>query len=156
MNLKNKILLNKFLIPAILLIVLLIYILKQGIYILKYDYGVFIFDFILWLFISIVIVYNSTNHLIKYTIESDFIRLTYFVGLKSKKEVIIPLNGIKFTKLQTRIFEFGFDVLSIKYVDDKGLYNLLDLRISNKKDWIDILSKIEIEVNKEKTTGNTV
>ncbi|MFK5982935.1 MAG: hypothetical protein QM499_08485 [Flavobacteriaceae bacterium] len=99
----------------------------------------------MWLIVSAIKINRSTNHLINYSIESETISLVYYVSIKSKKEVIIPISDVKFTKLQTRIFDFGFDVLSIKYIDNEGLHNLLDLKISNKKDWIDILSKIELE-----------
>ena len=145
MSLKNKILLDKFLIPIIVLIVFIIYLFKQNPYFLKYEYEIFILDFIIWLVFSVIFVFRSTNHLINYSIDSEFIKLEYYINLTTKKKIIIPANGIKNTKLRIRLFNFGFDILSIKYVDNKGLYNLINLRVSNKKDWIAILSKIESE-----------
>lgn len=55
------------------------------------------------------------------------------------------------SKLETRMFDFGFDVLSIKYIDEQNLYNLIDLRFNEKEDWIDILSSIKTKVDISKT-----
>ncbi|WP_301162049.1 hypothetical protein [uncultured Winogradskyella sp.] len=90
-----------------------------------------------------MIVSKSTNHLIKYTIESEHIKLTIYKKLYNVQQIDIPINSIKNTKLQTRSSQFGFDILKIYYLDEDELNDLLELRISDKKDWLSILSKIE-------------
>ncbi|WP_231632389.1 hypothetical protein, partial [Mangrovimonas sp. TPBH4] len=63
----------------------------------------------------------------------------------------IHIKSIKDTNLQTRVFKFGFDSLRIYYIDKEELNDMVDLRISDKNDWLTILSKIE-----KKTKYNTV
>ena len=90
-----------------------------------------------------MIISRSTNHLIKYTVEKELIKLTIYKKFYNVQQIEIPINSIKNTKLQTRSFQFGFDTLKIYYLDEDELNDLLELRISDKKDWLSILSKIE-------------
>ncbi len=145
MTLKNKILLNKFLLPSIFLIILIIYVLKNSL-----EFGFIIYYLILWIIVSLFIIYKSKNHLIEYNTEQNKLKIKYYAGINKTTEKIIQIDKIVKTKLDTRIFDFGFDLLSIKYIDDQELYNLLDLRIRNKKDWIKILSLIEVNDDIEK------
>ncbi len=143
MTLKNKILLNKFLLPIILLLILIIYVLRQN----SLEFGFIIYYLILWLIVSIFIIYKSKNHLIEYNTEPNQLKIKYYAGINKTAEKIIQIDKIVSDKLETRMFDFGFDVLSIKYVDEQDLYNLIDLRVSKKEDWIDILSSIKNETN---------
>ncbi|PQJ73637.1 hypothetical protein BTO14_10310 [Polaribacter butkevichii] len=146
MTLKNKILLNKFLVPAILLVILIIYVLRQN----YLEFGFIIYYLILWLIVSLFIFYKQKNHLIEYNAESNELKIKYYAGINKTAEKIIQVDKIVSNKLDTRIFDFGFDVLSIKYVNEQDLYDLLELRVSKKEDWIDILSSINnsTEINK--------
>jgi len=146
MTLKNKILLNKFLLPSILLIILIIYVLSQN----SLGFGFTIYYLILWSIVSLFIIYKSKNHLIEYNTERNQLKIKYYVGINKTAEKVIQVDKIVSNKLDTRVFDFGFDVLSIKYVDEQDLFNLLELRISKKEDWIDILSSIKnsTEINK--------
>lgn len=139
MTLKNKILLNKFLLPTILLIVLIIYVLRQN----YLEFGFIIYYLILWLIVSLFIFYKQKNYLIEYNAKSNELKIKYFAGISKTAERIIQIDKIVSNKLETRMFDFGFDVLSIKYIDEQNLYNLIDLRINKKEDWIDILSSIK-------------
>tara|TARA_R110000796_G_scaffold136239_1_gene252294 strand:+ start:1192 stop:1632 length:441 start_codon:yes stop_codon:yes gene_type:complete len=143
MTLKRRILIDKLLIPVILLFVLVIYIIKEGMYLFNELYGFYLFYFVLWILVSTMIISKSTNHLIKYNIESEHIKLTIYKKLYNVQQIDIPINSIKNTKLQTRSTQFGFDILKIYYLDEDELNDLLELRISDKKDWMSILSKIE-------------
>jgi hypothetical protein len=88
--------------------------------------------------------------LIEYNTERNQLKIKYYAGINKTAEKIIQVDKIVSNKLDTRIFDFGFDVLSIKYVDEQDLYDLLELRVSKKEDWIDILSSIKnsTEINK--------
>ena len=141
MILKKKILLNKFLLPAILLIILIIYVLKQN----YLEFGFIIYYLILWLIVSFFIVYKQKNHLIEYNTEPNKLKIKYYARINKTAEEIIQMDKIVSNKLETRIFDFGFDVLSIKYLDEQDLYNLIELRVSKKEDWIDILSSIKTQ-----------
>ena len=143
MTLKRRILIDKLLIPIILLVILLIHIIKNGMYLFNEFYGYYLFLFFLWIIFSIMIISRSTNHLIKYTVEKELIKLTIYKKFYNVQQIEIPINSIKNTKLQTRSFQFGFDTLKIYYLDEDELNDLLELRISDKKDWLSILSKIE-------------
>jgi hypothetical protein len=85
--------------------------------------------------------------LIEYNTEPNQLKIKYYAGINKTAEKIIQIDKIVSDKLETRIFDFGFDVLSIKYMDEQDLYNLIDLRVSKKEDWIDILSSIKNETN---------
>jgi hypothetical protein len=143
MTLKRRILIDKLLIPVILLFVIVIYIIKDGMYPFNELYGYYLFYFVLWILVSIISINRSTNHLIKFTIENELIKLTIYKKFYIVQQMEIPVNSIKNTKLQTRNFQFGFDTLKIYYLDEDELNDLLELRISDKKDWLSILSKIE-------------
>jgi hypothetical protein len=88
--------------------------------------------------------------LIEYNVESNELKIKYYAGINKTAEKIIQIDKIVSNKLETRIFDFGFDVLSIKYIDEQNLYNLIDLRVDRKEDWIDILSstRTETDINK--------
>jgi hypothetical protein len=88
--------------------------------------------------------------LIEYNTKRNQLKVKYYVGINKTAEKIIQVDKIVSNKLDTRIFDFGFDVLSIKYVDEQDLYDLLELRVSKKEDWIDILYSIKnsTEINK--------
>lgn len=155
MTLKNKILLNKFLLPSILLIILIIYVLKLNFFKFGFNYfefGFIIYSIILWLMFSLFIFYEQKNHLIEHNIEQNQLKIKYYVGINKTAERIIQIDKIVSNKLQTRKFDFGFDVLSIKYIDEQKLYNLIDLRINRKEDWIDILSSTRTETDINKST----
>jgi hypothetical protein len=143
MNLKKRILINQLIFPLLLLFVLIAYTVNKGLYSFKESYGFFIFCFVLWFIISVIYISRSTNHLIKYTIRDELIQFTINKKFNTIYQIEIPINSIKSTNLETRNIDIGFDILKIKYLDEDVLYNLLELRISNKIDWITILSKIE-------------
>ncbi|WP_165876096.1 hypothetical protein [Mariniflexile fucanivorans] len=106
-----------------------------------------IYYIILWLIVSLIIIYKSKNYLIEYNIKANQLKIKYYPGINKTAEKIIQIDKIVSNKLETRIFDFEFDVLSIKYIDEQDLYNLLDLRINNKEDWIDMLSSIKNKTN---------
>ena len=139
MTLKNKILLNKFLVPTILLVILIIYVLRQN----YLEFGFIIYYLILWLIVTLFIFYKQKNHLIEYNAEPNELKIKYYAGINKTAEKIIQIDKIVSNKLETRMFDFGFDVLSIKYIDEQNLYNLIDLRVNKKEDWIDILTSIK-------------
>ena len=144
MTLKNRILVDKFLFLTILLVALIIIAFKDGINMFLEVYGFYFFLFAIWLIGSIIYFYNTKNHLIKYSIEEGIIKFTFYKNLYDIQEATIPLTSIKSTDFHTRMFNFSFDILKIKYVDRDELYDVLELRISEKKDWVAILSKIEM------------
>ena len=88
--------------------------------------------------------------MIEYNTERNQLKIKYYEGINKTAKKVIQVDKIVSNKLDTRVFNFGFDVLSIKYVDEQDLFNLLELRISKKEDWIDILSSIKnsTEINK--------
>ncbi|GGW73410.1 hypothetical protein DFQ11_10966 [Winogradskyella epiphytica] len=139
MTLKNKILLNKFLVPTMLLVVLIIYVLSQN----YLEFGFIIYYLILWLIVSLFLFYKQKNHLIEYNAEPNELKIKYYTGINKTAEKIIQIDKIVSNKLETRMFDFGFDVLSIKYIDEQNLYDLIDLRVNKKEDWIDILTSIK-------------
>lgn len=143
MTLKNKILLNKFLAPTILLLLLIFYVLRQN----YLEFGFIIYYFILWLIVSLVIFYKQKNHLIEYNAEPNELKFKYYSGINKTAEKIIQIDKIVSNKLATRMFDFGFDVLSIKYIDGQNLYNLIELRVNKKEDWIDILTSIKTKTD---------
>ncbi|MDX1774871.1 hypothetical protein [Oceanihabitans sediminis] len=139
MTLKNKILLNKFLVPMMLLVVLIIYVLSQN----YLEFGFIIYYLILWLIVSLFLFYKQKNHLIEYNAEPNELKIKYYTGINKTAEKIIQIDKIVSNKLETRMFDLGFDVLSIKYIDEQNLYDLIDLRVNKKEDWIDILTSIK-------------
>ena len=144
MSLKNRIFIDKFAIPIILLVLLIIYIIKQGKFGFIYFLGFYIFFFIMWIIFSSIYIFSQrNNHLIEYTINKDTIEFLIQKNLNSKKEIEVPINSIKNTTEHTRFFSFGFDSLDIKYIDEEDLYNLLSIRIPERKDWITLLSVID-------------
>lgn len=143
MTLKRRILIDKLLIPFILLLVLVIYIIKNGMYLFNENYGYYLFLFFIWILVSFMIINRSTNHLIKYTLEKELIKLTVYKKLYNVQQIEIPINSIKSTKLETRSIQSRFDILKIYYLDADELNDLLELRVSDKKDWLTILSKVE-------------
>lgn len=92
---------------------------------------------------SMYIIYRSKNHLIQYVSEQNQLNIKYYSGINKTTEKVIPIDRIVSHKLETRIYDMGFDVLSIKYKDERDLYELLQIRLSKKEDWVDILSLIK-------------
>ncbi|WP_123796506.1 MULTISPECIES: hypothetical protein [Flavobacteriaceae] len=81
--------------------------------------------------------------MIEYNAEPNELKIKYYTGINKTAEKIIQIDKIVSNKLETRMFDFGFDVLSIKYIDEQNLYDLIDLRVNKKEDWIDILTSIK-------------
>jgi hypothetical protein len=106
---------------------------------------------ILWLIVSLFICYKQKNHLIGYITEPNQLKIKYYTGINKTTEKIIQIDKIVSDKLETRMFDFGFDVLSIKYIDEQNSYNLIDLRINKKEDWINILSSIKTKTDINKS-----
>lgn len=92
---------------------------------------------------SMYIIYRSKNHLIQYVSEQNQLNIKYYSGINKTTEKVIPIDRIVSHKLETRSYDMGFDVLSIKYKDERDLYELLQIRLSKKEDWVDILSLIK-------------
>lgn len=112
-------------------------------YLFNENYGYYLFLFFIWILVSFMIINRSTNHLIKYTLEKELIKLTVYKKLYNVQQIEIPINSIKSTKLETRSIQSRFDILKIYYLDADELNDLLELRVSDKKDWLTILSKVE-------------
>ncbi|MGR7813919.1 hypothetical protein [Lacinutrix undariae] len=109
----------------------------------KAFYGFYLFYAALWIVISLISISKTTNHLINYSTEKEIIKFTFYKKLNTIQQIEVPIYSIKKTKLDTRSFQFGFDVLKIYYIDKHELHQLLELRISDKKDWVSILSMVE-------------
>ena len=122
-----------------LLVVLIIYVLSQN----YLEFGFIIYYLILWLIVSLFLFYKQKNHLIEYNAEPNELKIKYYTGINKTAEKIIQIDKIVSNKLETRMFDLGFDVLSIKYIDEQNLYDLIDLRVNKKEDWIDILTSIK-------------
>jgi hypothetical protein len=88
----------------------------------------------------------------EYKTESNQLKIKYYTGIHKTSEQIIAIDKIVNYQLNTRMFGFGFDVLSIKYVDEQDLYNILELRVCNIDDWIDILSSVKNATELKKST----
>uniref|UniRef100_UPI000AB5E3DF hypothetical protein n=1 Tax=Mangrovimonas sp. TPBH4 TaxID=1645914 RepID=UPI000AB5E3DF len=83
MTLKKKIFIDKYLIPITLLTVLIIYIIKEGAYMFREFYGFYLFYFVIWFLISLMIISKSNNHLINYSIDKEFINVTFYKNFKT-------------------------------------------------------------------------
>ena len=150
MTLRKKIILDRLIIPITSLIIVLSLILFSSLYT---SIGFLLFYIVIWIAVSIVSLVSKTNYLLNYKVENELLILNLRTYFNKTNEVNIPIENIKEANLRTKESRFFmFDVLSIKFIDNESLYELVDVRIHNKSDWITILPLMDRKL----TNHNTV
>ena len=95
--------------------------------------------------LCLIFYFKEDNYIINFSIESEMLKIEYQKNFSKNKVKIFSdeAKSIESIKFNSKSFLDTFHVISIKYKDNEGLYNVKTFKMCKDKDFTDILHYLQ-------------
>ncbi len=135
---------DKFLGPILIIFFVFLFYLRQM------NDWVFLLSFmsVLLTILCLIFYLKEDNYILNYSIEGEMLKIEYQKNFSKHKVKIFSDNtkSIESIKFNSKSFLDTFHVISIKYKDKEGLYNVKTFKMKNNKDFTDILHYLQCNI----------